>query len=318
MVHHEWGVLKEVIVGIGQDIVMPEWCPLINFLEPKFIEITREYGGRNLADIEPDTAKEVVKEVNGLASLLEERGIIVHRPRLLQDEEKTYLDNVQKGRALLSPRDPVLVIGNNIIECSIRLPFRRKWRYAIRHILEEAARDGNVNYVAIPPAAPMLDDKGPFLEGGDVLLNGYEIYVGCSGLASNEAGVQWLQNYLGPEYKVQTIRLKPDVLHLDCALALVRPGLALICREHFIDDLPDSLKDWGFIDVTVDEAIRLGANAFVLDGRTDIVDTQHHRIAEELRKRGQEVIELPYDAISTFGGAFRCAHHPLRRDSKLE
>jgi len=317
-VNHEWGALKEVIVGIGEDIVIASWCPLITFLEPEFIESTKRNGGSNLADIAPDVAKEVIKEVNGLASLLEERGIIVHRPRLLQDEEKTYLYNLQKGRFLLSPRDPVLVIGNNIIECSLKLPFRRKWRYAIRDILQKAAKEGSANYVAIPPAAPTMDNKGPFLEGGDVLLNGYEIYAGCSGIASNEAGIQWLQKFLGPKYKVHTVRLKPDVLHLDCALALVRPGLALICKEHFVEKLPESLRDWDFIDVTKDEAVRLGANGFIIDEKTIIVDAQHPRIAEELRKKELEVITLPYSNIATFGGAFRCAHHPLRRESKLE
>jgi len=61
----------------------------------------------------------------------------------------------------------------------------------------------------------------------------------------------------------------------------------------------------------------LGANLFVIDKKTCIVDTYHHRIAEELRKRGQEVIEIPYSEVATWGGAFRCSHHPLRRKSKI-
>ena len=58
---------------------------------------------------------------------------------------------------------------------------------------------------------------GPFLEGGDTLLNGSEIYVGISGCASDLAGVDWLQALLGDDYRVIAVAMKSNVLHLDCA-----------------------------------------------------------------------------------------------------
>jgi glycine amidinotransferase len=318
-VHHEWGKLKEVIVGIGDDLVVPSYYEGLSYFGSQQIEEMKKYGGSKLNDIHPKLAKRVIEQANGLAKVLEDRGVIVHRCHLLHPEEKKYLDDVQKGLMPLFPRDPILVIGNNVIELSLRNPMRRKERYGIRPILESILRNSNANFVAVPPASPQLDDKGPFLEGGDVLLNGYEIYVGNSGRASNKAGIEWLRKYLGPKYKVHKIRVDNKFVHLDAVLALIRPGLGIIYREGIKDELPKSLENWDFIAVdSEEEANRLAANALVLDEKTVIIDNQHHRIAEELRKKGQEVIEILFSAVVIFGGSLRCAHHPLRRESKLK
>ncbi|MBW2000128.1 MAG: hypothetical protein JRJ29_19470 [Deltaproteobacteria bacterium] len=44
-----------------------------------------------------------------------------------------------------------------------------------------------------------------------------------------------------------------------------------------------------------------------------IVDNRFTYLKEELRKRGMEVISVPFDAITQMGGGFRCSHHPIRR-----
>ena len=105
--------------------------------------------------------------------------------------------------------------------------------------------------------------------------------------------------------------------HLDCVLALARPGLGVRCKEGFVSELPESIRDWDYVEVTKEEAKKLGANLLVLDDRTVIMDKQHHRIGQELEKRGVEVIEIPYDLVASSGGGLRCSHHPLVRESVL-
>ncbi|WP_062997870.1 hypothetical protein [Nocardia mikamii] len=39
--------------------------------------------------------------------------------------------------------------------------------------------------------------------------------------------------------------LPPHVLHLDCALGLVREGLLAACPDRLPDGLPEPLRDWG-------------------------------------------------------------------------
>ncbi len=318
MVNHEWGALKEVIVGIGEDIVVPDYCEGFRTLEPQYAEFSKRYGGMSLAEVDPESQEKIVEQIEGLVRVLEERGIVVHRVHPLQPEEEKYLEYVQGGCVLIYARDPVIVIGDRVIEASLRYPFRRKERYSMRPVLEQALKEKEGRTVSVPPASPHGDETGPFLEGGDVLLNGYDIYVGHSGNASNEAGMRWLRDYLGPDYRVHLVPLSEEFLHLDCALSLVRPGLGIICRDAFTAGLPESLQDWDFVEITEDEARKLGANVFVVDDETVIVDSQHHRIAEELRRRGVEVMEIPYDEVATLGGGFRCTHHPLVRESTLE
>ncbi len=159
---------------------------------------------------------------------------------------------------------------------------------------------------------------GPFLEGGDTLLNGYEVYVGMSGCASDMAGIDWLQALLGPSYKVVPVALKSNVLHLDCAMALVKPGLVVYCPEKLIDGLPMSLRGWDAITVSVEEATLLATNGLILEEGRMIVDADNKRVIEELRKRRMDVIPMPFDGPIRVGGGMRCAHHPLLRESVLE
>lgn len=69
--------------------------------------------------------------------------------------------------------------------------------------------------------------------------------MGYSGLASNLAGIQWLANMIGHfGYEVVPVRLHPHILHLDCALSLLREGLMIVCEEAFLDGLPAQLANW--------------------------------------------------------------------------
>ena len=150
------------------------------------------------------------------------------------------------------------------------------------------------------------------------MLVGHDIYVGNTGNASNTAGIRWLRDFLGPAYRVHEIRLSDHFLHLDCVLALPRPGLAIICREAFIDGIPGFIQDWKLIDVSVDDAEKkLGCNGLVLDEQTMIIGDDMPDLASALRAEGTEVLTTPIDGIYWQGGGFRCWHHPLVRESQL-
>ncbi|MBN1199936.1 MAG: hypothetical protein JXA23_11335 [Bacteroidales bacterium] len=318
-VHHEWGKLKEVIVGIGDDLSYPGYNEAVSFFyEPEHIEGMKLYGGIDASEIDAEGVKETKAQIDNLARVLDSLGIIVHRSHRLAPEEMQYLEYIQKGSVFLYARDLILVIDTNVIETAISLPFGEKVRYALRPILLERLPGSNAKYVAMPAPSPVFNRDQIFLEGGDVLLNGYDIYVGISGNASTPEGAAWLQQYLGPEYRVHLVKMTPEFQHLDCVLSLVRPGLGIRCPDAFAGELPESIRDWEFIDVSREEAKRLAVNVMILDDKTVIIDKQHHRIGEELKKRGENVIEIPYDKVASWGGAFRCSHHPLVRESKID
>jgi N-dimethylarginine dimethylaminohydrolase len=107
-------------------------------------------------------------------------------------------------------------------------------------------------------------------------------------------------------------------VRLDGVLALLRPGLALFCRESGLQ-LKGSVKDWELIDVTYAEACDFGCNFLILDQQTVIMDTRPiERVAKEVEKRGIEVDHIDFDAITDTVGGLRCSTHPIRRESRLD
>lgn len=173
-VDHEWGRLREAIVGIAP-------------------------------------------RDDGFARRLAEHGVTVHRPGVLRPPESEYLAPHEEGGQLY-PRDPILVVGRRVIELPMRIPCRRREVFALRPILARLAAQG-FDWISAPIPSPVKpSDDDLFLEGGDVLVDGAQIYVGISGCASTERGAEWLQAILGARYEVHPVHLKRDVLHLDCAM----------------------------------------------------------------------------------------------------
>src|SRR5258708_36456886 len=146
-----------------------------------------------------------------------------------------------------------------MIDGSLRLLCRQRERYGLRPIIQRAVQQVGARWSSGPLGSPGCVD-GPFLEGGDTLLNGREVYVGISGCASDLAGVDWLQALLGDRYRVLAVAMRSNVLHLDCALALIKPGLLIWCPEKFIDRLPMSLRGWHAITFSRAEAKLLPAH----------------------------------------------------------
>ena len=314
--HHEWGKLREVVIGISpaEDFVVFHE-PSQRWLLPPGDAFSREHAGRRLIDIDADLARRIERQIDALAELVAREGVTVHRPERLRGEERTFLAPNGEGAQLFA-RDGMIVIGNHAIEASLRLKCRQRERYGLRPVLHRTVLARGAAWSSVPLGSPACVD-GPFLEGGDTLLNGREIYVGMSGCASDMAGIDWLQALLGERYRVIPVALRSNVLHLDCALGLVKPGLLVWCPEKLIDGLPTSLRSWDAITVSKDEANRLATNGLILEEGRMIVDADNRRVIGELRKRKVDVIPLPFDGPIFTGGGLRCAHHPLLRESAL-
>jgi N-dimethylarginine dimethylaminohydrolase len=314
--HHEWGKLREVVIGISpaEDFVV-FYEESQRWLIPPGDAFSRQHAGRRLIDIDAEAAMRIERQVDALAELVAREGVVVHRPERLKGDERTFLAPNGEGAQLFA-RDGMIVVGNHVIDASLRLKCRQRERYGLRPIIQQIVQQRGARWSSVPLGSPGCVD-GPFLEGGDTLLNGYEVYVGISGCASDLAGADWLQALLGDAYRVIPVAMKSNVLHLDCSLALIKPGLLVWCPEKFIDGLPMSLRDWDAITVSRDEANLLATNGLVLEEGRVIVDASNARVIEELRKRKVDVIPLPFDGPIGTGGGLRCAHHPLLRESVL-
>lgn len=271
--------------------------------------------GKSYGEVFPDRQKQWEEEREQLRRVLEKYGVEVIQPRLLTAYEK------ESGRAYGScnffARDPFFTIGNSVIEGSLRFFHRRDEIYPIRDILEKEAYQSDAFYVSVPK--PDLSDgfdseKGPFLEGGDIIVLDKIVFVGNSGQASNHNGYLWLKSYLGHfGYTVIEVRLKPNVLHLDCVLSLVRDGLMIVSEEAFLDGIPKPLADWDQIHVPFEDVAYLAVNGLPINESTYVLDPQFAYIAEELETRGITVERVKFAISRSLGGSLRCSTQPLER-----
>ncbi|MDE0951718.1 MAG: arginine deiminase family protein [Halioglobus sp.] len=321
-VNYEWGALKEVLVGVP-NVRLPSKLAKAprNFLPQESIQIIEKNAGKRLAEFDPALNEKFVAQVDAIIKILEGRSIVVHQVKKHLPSEEAFLATMNDSVFQTFPRDPLLVIGDKVIETAMYEPNRRKERFAVRRTIGERVSNSSAIMVSMPQPEPFPADEdgcygpGPFLEGGDVFLLGPDIYVGITGNASNKAGIHWLQEFLGNDYRVHEVPLNNHFLHLDCVLATPRAGLAVICREAFVNGIPDFLRGWRLIDVSVEDAEeKLGCNGLVLDDKTMLVGEDMPELAEALRAEGTEVITTPIDGIHWQGGGFRCWHHPLIRE----
>ncbi|MCZ0736159.1 dimethylarginine dimethylaminohydrolase family protein [Phreatobacter sp. AB_2022a] len=273
--------------------------------------------GQDFRDADPVGQRAWEKERDAFRAVLERHGVEVLRPRMLTAAEKAAAGG--DGYANFFVRDPFFTIGPVVVEGSLRFRHRRREVLPVRDIMRHRVMPSACTYVAVPMPEVAADDDaslgaGPFLEGGDVLVLGKTVFVGMSGLASNAAGAEWLAKLLRPQgYTVEPVRLRPNILHLDCALGLVRDGLMIVCEEALLDGIPEPLRAWDRIAVSLDEAMRLATNGLPISPGIYVADPAFATIGDALGRRGIAVEYVDYRISRSFGGAFRGSTQPLWR-----
>ncbi|MEV6279279.1 amidinotransferase [Nocardia sp. NPDC051832] len=278
-------------------------------------EILEAVWGKDFGAVHPEKQAAWEAEREELAAVLTRHGVEVLRPRLFNDVEKAAAGDT--GYANFFVRDPWFTVGEHVVEGVLQFPHRRREILPSRQLLLDRVLPSAAHYVSLPQPeiAPLgAPGAGPFLEGGDVLVLGAEVFVGCSGMATDELGYRWLAKYLKPfGFTVTRVELPPHVLHLDCAISLVRDGLMISCPARLPAGLPAALRDWEQIEVSEDEAAAMATNGLPIDPGTYITDPQFERVGKELEARGITVEYIDFSVSRLFGGAFRCSTQPLLR-----
>jgi len=222
----------------------------------------------------------------------------------------------------------MLVLGEQLFEIGMKIQWRRREVFGFQSLFLNLAQNAGVPCTSMPVAAPPSErggeDEDPnncFLAGGDVMLNGYDIYAGNSGLASNSNGIRWLQQQLGSQYRVHEIPIKRNALHLDVCMMLVGPALGLRCSEWLCNtSTPPGLEHYDWIEVTVEEAGYLGCNVCVLDEHKIVMPEAQDELAGKLAAKlgsALDVITIDFSNVVQLGGGLRCCHHPIVRESQL-
>ena len=317
-VENEFAPLKKVVLAQSEFGYPKEPRPEdLRFLSKEAVHENFENRGKDYSEAFPELQQQWEKERNHVKEVLKKYGVEVIRPRKLTSAEKEAVGTA--GYSNFFVRDPFFTIGNFVIESSLRFLHRRNEVFPVRDLFLQEVYPQDCCYVAVhqPEITDSEDNtlgKGPFLEGGDVLILSKQIFVGNSGLASNSLGIEWLRKLLKPQgYTVEEVRLHPDILHLDCALGLVKEGLMIVCEEAFLDGIPTVLQDWKTIHVTLDEAMRLATNGLPISSEVYITDPAFRHIGEQIEKYGVKVEYIDFSISRSFGGSFRCSTQPLVR-----
>lgn len=311
---NEWGRLRECVIGQAEDTVEPGYIPALVWLSKKGKKALREKAGKVTKKAFPDVFKRIRRDLDLLAKTLRENGVKVYRTLPIENkEEKEFIGSVQKGNMPFDGADFFRVIGTKVILLnSFRMPMRRKRVWPVRRVLEPLVMGSNAEYIATPPPSPHYMKNELYIENGDIMVDGHNVYVGMSGNGSSAAGIAWLKQLLGEEYRVYTVRMKPNLFHMDWVLSLNRPGLLTCCPEALIDGLPEPLKKWDKITIKSSEVA--GANNLSIDENTIVCSEHHSRIAKEYRKKGMKVLTVPMEDTIDYGSGPRCLVAVLRRE----
>ncbi|SEJ32873.1 N-Dimethylarginine dimethylaminohydrolase [Myroides marinus] len=318
-VQNEFAPLKRVVLAASEfGYPMQTRQEDLRFLDQNACENSEINKGKDFKQAHPDLQLKWEMERENFKKLLQKHGVEVLQPRNLTKAEKQF--NPKDGYANFFTRDPFFVIGDYLIEGSMRFLHRRHEISPLRDLLWPCVETATCKYISAPsaqisdPSDPTLG-KGPFIEGGDILVLDNHILVGNSGLASNDFGFKWLSKLLTPlGYTVEQVRLHPDILHLDCALSLVKQNLMVICKEAFLDGIPEILKNWNAIYTTLDQAKNLATNGLPISTSLYVTDIAFKEIGEQIKTYGVQVEYLDFSITRSFGGSFRCSTQPLLRE----
>jgi len=319
--YSEYGRLRQVVVGTADGLTLPPFSGDLSHYNDELRGVLEKTGGKPV-DVKahfPERWAETAAQMDGIAQLFEDNGIVVHRPRPYTDSEAVYLSDLQKGKSQLYPADPVFVIGKHFMEINIRRAYRRKEIFPLRDLVMPIVdADPEATTSAMPAAAPWApsgEGPGPFLEGGDILIEGQDLIVGMGQLCSNQAGHDWLAKTMEPfGYRIHPVRIKGPILHALGIMCLLRKGLLMAYLPAMEDGLPEPLKDWDVIELTEAEMLKHATVGVSLDDNRYLIDPHHNRVIDQLVKHGIEPVLTPCDAIGFWGGAIRCITLPLTRD----
>jgi glycine amidinotransferase len=343
--YNEWDPLEEVIVGIVDEACFPPWhVALPPVLPHNQHENFRRFAG---TPFPPGAVSAARRELDEFARILEAEGVTVRRPEAIpQCVEYRTPDWASTGMYAAMPRDVLLVIGDEIIECPTAWRSRYFETTAYRRLLKEYFR-GGARWSAGPkpqltdelydqhwadpgpngPARLVVTEFEPTFDAADFTRLGRDIIAQKSNV-TNEFGIEWLRRHLGDEYTIHVVEFNDShPMHIDATLVPLAPGKVLINPERVLE-VPRLLKGWDVIvapaPVIPDShplymtSKWINMNILMLDERRVVVERQDEPMISLMKAHGFDPIPCDFRNFNSFGGSFHCATLDVRRRGNLQ
>jgi N-dimethylarginine dimethylaminohydrolase len=115
------------------------------------------------------------------------------------------------------------------------------------------------------------------------------------------------------------VRIEPipsQFVHIDVLVSILAPKLAAVCVESAPGGLVTWLRDKDFqiLEVSTEDAFRLGVNAISLGGDRVISSKGSAKLNEAIRGLGLEVLDPDLSMFTQGGGGAHCLAQALRRE----
>lgn len=350
--HNEWDPLEEVIIGNPFGAMFPAWNVINVATVPPgdWLRMEARLGmGKEGVAYPPAMIQAAQRELNGLIHILEAEGVTVRRIDQADYSAGFGTPNwrVTSGFCGANPRDPFLIIGNEIIETPMADRSRYFEAWAYRTLFKEYFKAGakwsaapkpqlldalyDMNYRVPEPDEPMryvVSEFEPVFDAADFVRCGRDIFCQESNV-TNRFGVEWLQRHLGDGYRIHTIvNRSPEAIHIDTTFMPLAPGKVLVNPAYVdLDRLPPVLKSWDLLiapeppvptDPLSGVSEWIGVNVLMLDEERVIVEKRQEPLIKALRQWGFKPIPIPFENYYPLLGSIHCATLDIRRRGELK
>lgn len=341
----EWDPLEEVIVGVVDGGHFPPWHIS---LEPVLPDNQREHFKKNAG--KPFPAEKIAaanKELDEFVRILHGEGVKVRRPEpMTQSEQYGAPGWTSTGLYNAMPRDVLLVIGNEILECPLAWRSRYFETFGYRKLLKEYFHAG-AKWTSSPkpelkddlydsewlepqehePTRLVINEFEPTFDAADFTRCGRDIIAQKSNV-TNDFGIEWLRRHLGDEYRIHVFEFNDThPMHIDATFVPLAPGKLLINPERVLE-VPKIFKGWDVFSapkpIIPDEHTLymtskwINMNILMLDEQRVVVEAQDQPMIDAMKKWGFKPIPCNFRNFNTFGGSFHCATVDVRRRGTLQ
>lgn len=348
--YNEWDPLEEVIIGNLDGAMFPSWN-LINDAtvpEGEWKKVEKKIGGAGKL-YPPELMKAACNELKEFINILESEEVLVRHIQSADYSTSFGTPDwqVQNGFCAANPRDPFMIIGNEILETPMADRGRYFEAWAYRELFKEYFKAGakwtaapkpqllddlyDFNYTIPKPDEPMrfmVTEFEPVFDAADFVRCGRDIFCQQSNV-TNRLGITWLERHLGNGYRVHELKsLCPEAIHIDTTFMPLAPGKVLVNSEYLnVNNLPDILKQWDILIAPepVPHKCPLGMvshwasiNVLMLDEQRIVVEKRQEPLIKALKGWGFKPIPCSFEAYYPFLGSFHCATLDIRRRGELQ
>jgi scyllo-inosamine-4-phosphate amidinotransferase 1 len=305
MIHsyNEWDPLKEVVVGRADFANWPSTDPVFAQEHEKTTWKETAVPSGPVPDWIIDEANE---DLDTLADTLEMCGAVVHRPNVIDFQQRGGMYNY-------CPRDRLLIYGSTVVDPAMMYPCRDMESEALEQVIYRA-----------DTVYRMPRDHGMTLDAANVLrLNNSMLYLQSA--SGNQAAFEWLCSKF-PDVDIEVCSFYSGV-HIDSTIVPLREGLVMVNASRVnANNLPNVFKNWQAI--WVDDVVAQGfyqypyaskwiaLNMLIVDPCTVIVDKHQIKLMDTLENFNFTVIPLELRHSRTLGGGFHCVTLDLLRQTQ--